>query len=204
MVQKRGIFFVVSAPSGAGKRTILQEVFKKDAALVYSVSATSRQPRPGEVDGKDYIFLDQDDFYRRIEAGSFVEWAEVHGHLYGTLREELGRHLISGKDVILELDVQGMSNIKARIADVVTVFVMAPSLEVLEKRLRGRGTDTEDEIALRLRNARAEIAACYQYGYVIYNDVLDKAVADMQAIIRAERLRNRMTLKERNHGPVFD
>lgn len=186
---RHGIVFVLSAPSGAGKRTVLKRVFEKDTRLGYSVSATTRPPRAGEVEGKDYYFLDRDTFDRRVSAGDFVEWAEVHGNLYGTLQEELERLTASGKDTVLELDVQGMRNLKTRGLDMVSVFVVAPSHEELERRLRSRGTDRPEVIELRLSNARNEIAARREFDYVIVNERLDEAVVDLQAIIRAERCR---------------
>lgn len=183
-----GTLFVVSGPSCAGKHTILRPVLARDSGIEYAVSATTRPPRPGEVNGKDYFFLSEAAFRRRVAAGDFVEWAQVHGRLYGTLHEELDRHLRTGKDLVLELDVQGMRNVKAERPDVVTVFVMAPSLEELERRLRRRGADDEAAIALRLRNARRELAARKEYDYVIVNDVIEEAVEKMLAIIREQRL----------------
>lgn len=183
--------FVVSAPSGAGKHTVLQRVISGDPNVVYSISATTRPPRAAEQDGRDYHFIDRAAFMRRREAGEFAEWAEVHGYLYGTLHGELERRISSGKDVIFQIDVQGMRNLKKLRPDTVAVFIMPPSLEVLEQRLRSRGTNDDRDIALRLENARAEIDAANEFDYVIVNDKLDDAVADMQAIIRAERCRNR-------------
>jgi guanylate kinase len=183
-----GSVFVISAPSGAGKHTILRHVMERDPNLEYCISATTRPPRPGEIDGKDSYFMDRTEIMHRVEADEFVEWAQVHGRLYGTLRSELTRRLTSGKDVLLELDVQGMRNFTAARNDAVSVFVMAPSLDALEERLRARGANTEEDLALRLRNARAEIAAKDSFDYVIVNDNLEKAVADLQAIIRARRL----------------
>lgn len=186
---RHGIIFVLSAPSGAGKRTVLKRVFDSDAGLGYSISATTRPRRQGETDGQDYYFLDRDEFQRRIEAGDFVEFAEVHGNLYGTLAEELERLTGSGMDTVLELDVQGMRNLKTRGLEIVSVFVMAPSLDELERRLRARATDHPEVIALRLGNALDEIAARHEYDYVIVNAHLDDAVDDLKAIIRAERCR---------------
>ena len=180
---------MVSAPSGAGKRTILAEAMQQDLNVEMAVSATTRTPRNGEVDRQDYFFLDRDGFCKGIEDGAFVEWAEVHGNLYGTLTDELTDHLATGKDVVLELDVQGMRNVRALYPDAVTVFVMPPSIEVLEERLRKRDTDTEEDIALRLRNALDEMAACHDFDYIIVNDKLADAVGDMQAVIRASRCR---------------
>jgi guanylate kinase len=180
---------VVSAPSGGGKRAVLAPVFQCDPLLEFSVSATTRAPRNGEVEGRDYYFLTREDFLRRIDAGGFVEWAEVHGNLYGTLREDLERRTESGKDVVLEIDVQGMRNIQKSGLEAVTVFIMPPSLRVLEKRLRRRGTESPEALALRLGNAREELAARHDFDYIVINDRLSKAVADMKAIIRAQRCR---------------
>lgn len=187
---RHGIAFVVSAPSGAGKHTILERVLAEDANLGYSVSATTRSPRRGEKEGTHYHFLDRQSFERRVSAGDFVEWAEVHGNLYGTLRTELERLAASGNDIIFELDVQGMNNLKEAGVDVVTVFIMAPTVEELERRLQARGTDSAEVITLRVANARDEIAARDQFDYVIVNEQLEEAVADLKAIIRAERCRS--------------
>lgn len=184
-----GSVFIVSAPSGAGKRTVLRQVMENDPNLEYSVSATTRPPRAGEIEGQDYYFLPRSEFIRRIENGEFAEWAEVHGNLYGTLQSELDRRLASGKDVILELDVQGMRNLTAVRDDAVTVFIMAPSMEALEERLRTRGANSDDDLALRLRNALAEIDAKDSFDHVIVNDNLEDAVAALEGVIRARRSR---------------
>jgi len=188
---KRGIVFVISAPSGAGKHSILHPILERDSSIEYSISATTRAPRKGECDGRDYHFLDEAEFRRRLEACGFAEWATVHGHLYGTLHDELDRAIGSGKDVVLEIDVQGMRNVRKSRPDAVTVFILPPSVEVLEQRLRDRGTNDEADIALRIANARGEMAAVDEYDYVMVNDRLDAAIADMESIVRAERLRNR-------------
>jgi guanylate kinase len=193
---KRGTLFVVSAPSGGGKHVVLKGVFAEDASIEYSVSATTRAARPGEVDGRDYFFLTRDEFRRRVDLDDFLEWAEVHGNLYGTPREELSLRLASGKDVIMELDVQGMRSIRARMPEAVTVFIMAPSLEETEHRLRRRGVNTDQDIALRMNNARDEIAARNEYDYIIVNKNVDDAVADMRAIIRAERRRSTRQMED--------
>ena len=182
-----GDLYVVSAPSGAGKRTVLEGVMADDDNLVLAISATTRPPRQDEADGIDYYFLDRDEFVRRVEEDAFAEWAEVHGNLYGTLREELERQRATGKDVVLELDVQGMSSMRRSYPEAVTIFIMPPSLETLEARLRGRETDDEDVIELRLSNARAEMDACGSFDHSVINDDLAKAVADVKAIIRAQR-----------------
>ncbi|MDZ4860953.1 MAG: guanylate kinase [Candidatus Hydrogenedentes bacterium] len=184
-----GRVFVVSAPSGAGKHTVLKRVLSGDARLGYSISATTRPPRAGELNGRDYHFLDRETFEKRVSTGGFAEWAEVHGNLYGTLRSELDRAIESGKDVLLELDVQGMRNMRRLGLDMVSVFIMAPSLEELEQRLRSRGTDSDDVIALRLKNARDEIAAKDEYDHVIVNVDIREAVEELKGIIRAARER---------------
>lgn len=187
---KQGVLLVISAPSGAGKLTLLNKVRESQAgSFVTTVSATTRVPRQGEVEGRDYYFLDRETFESRRDGGDFVEWAEVHGNLYGTLNSELDRCLATGKDVILELDVQGMESLKELRHDVVTVFLMPPSLEVLESRLRNRGTDEEEVIALRLKNASDEMAQRHGFDYIVVNDKIDQAASDLEAIIRAERCR---------------
>lgn len=187
---KQGVLLVISAPSGAGKLTLLNKVRESQAgSFVTTVSATTRAPRTGEVDGQDYYFLTREDFEAKRTADEFVEWAEVHGNLYGTLFSELDRCLATGKDVILELDVQGMESLKEIRHDVVTVFLMPPSLEVLETRLRNRGTDEDDVIALRLKNAGDEMAQRHGFDYIVVNDKIDQAASDLEAIIRAERCR---------------
>jgi len=189
-VAKQGVLLVISAPSGAGKLTLLNKVRESQAgSFVTTVSATTRAPRTGEVDGQDYYFLTREDFEAKRTADEFVEWAEVHGNLYGTLFSELDRCLATGKDVILELDVQGMESLKEIRHEVVTVFLMPPSLEVLEDRLRKRGTDEDDVIALRLKNAGDEMAQRHGFDYIVVNDKIDQAASDLEAIIRAERCR---------------
>lgn len=186
---KKGDVFVVSSPSGAGKSVILNRVRAADPALLFSVSATTRPPRAGEVDGREYYFLARDEFMRRVDTGAFLEWAEVHGNLYGTLRAEMERLAASGQDAVLEIDVQGAANLRALGCGMVSVFIMPPSLDELERRLRKRGTEAPDVIALRVQNARREMHHYTEYDFVIVNEDLDRAVADFQAIVRAHRCR---------------
>jgi guanylate kinase len=189
-VPTEGVLLVISAPSGAGKLTLLNKVREREVdRLVTTVSATTRAPREGEIDGRDYYFLDRADFEARRDAGAFVEWAEVHGNLYGTLQSELDRCLATGRDVILELDVQGMKNLKAQRDHLVTVFLMPPSIEELESRLRKRGSESEDVIQLRVRNAAGEMAQRHAFDYIVVNDNIERAASDLEAIIRAERCR---------------
>lgn len=178
---------VVSAPSGGGKRTVLERVMRDDPDLVVAVSCTTRPPREGEAEGADYYFLDRPSFEERIAAGAFAEWAEVHGNLYGTLKEELERLLASGKDVVLEVDVQGMRQVKASGMDAATVFITAPSLEVLRARIEKRGQNDPADTALRLKNAEEEMAAANEFDTVIVNDQLDEAVAAFHAFLRDTR-----------------
>ncbi len=189
-MENSGVLLVISAPSGAGKLTLLNEVrARKVDQIVTTVSATTRPPRTGEQEGIDYYFLERSVFEARRDRGEFVEWAEVHGNLYGTLNDELDRCLDTGKDVILELDVQGMQNLRRQRDDVVSIFLMPPSLEELERRLRSRGTDDNEVIELRLKNARHEIAERHAFDYIVVNDKIESAASDMEAIIRAERCR---------------
>jgi guanylate kinase len=184
-----GILVVISAPSGAGKLTLLNKVREVEHDLVSTISVTTRAPRKGEQDGKDYYFLTMETFERRLAAGEFAEHAEVHGNRYGTLREELDRCLATDHAVLVEVDVQGMRSLRGLYEHAVTIFLMPPSLEELEKRLRQRGTEQAADVALRLRNAHEEMAARKEYDYIIVNDDIERAAGDMVAILRAERCR---------------
>lgn len=176
--------FVISGPSGAGKGTLLAELRKQRPDLGLTVSATTRSPRPGEVDGTSYYFLSDEEFRRRIAAGEFVEWAEVHGHLYGTLVSEVKRPLAKGHSLVLEIDVQGALNVRKVYPDAVLVFIEPPSLQVLEERLRGRGTEDEASIELRLKNARHEMELADQYDVRIVNDTVDRAAQELGSVMR--------------------
>lgn len=176
--------FVISGPSGAGKGTLLAELRKQRPDLGLTVSATTRSPRPGEVDGTSYYFLSDEEFRRRIAAGEFVEWAEVHGHLYGTLLSEVKRLLAKGHSLVLEIDVQGALNVRKVYPDAVLVFIEPPSLQVLEERLRGRGTEDEASIELRLKNARHEMELADQYDVRIVNDTVDRATQELGSVMR--------------------
>ena len=188
---KHGNLFVVSSPSGAGKHVIIEHILQADPQVVYSVSATTRPPRKNEVDGRHYHFLEREEFCRRSQAGDFLEWAEVHGNLYGTLRSEMAGLLESGKDVILELDVQGMRNLEEQEFEFTSIFIMAPSLDELRRRLELRGANTPEDIELRIENAENEMQDRRHYDYVVLNEKLEDAVADVHAIIRAQRCRTR-------------
>ncbi|HKK73168.1 MAG TPA: guanylate kinase [Candidatus Krumholzibacteria bacterium] len=182
---------LVTGPSGAGKTSLYRGLLAEDTRLGFSVSCTTRPPRHGEVDGRDYHFVARDEFERRREAGEFVEWAEVHGRLYGTLISELEAVAREGRIPVLDIDVQGGVEVIERFGDlsVCSVFVFPPDLEVLEQRLRGRGTDDEATVSRRLANAREEIPRAEHYRYWVVNDDLERARDDLRAILRAERLR---------------
>jgi len=185
-----GILLVISAPSGCGKTTILKQLMENISGLEFSVSHTTRKPRVGEVNGVDYHFVSQEEFAALCdqEPSGFLEWAEVHGNFYGTARKEVDALLSQGKDVILDIDIQGAEQVSNN-ADPVTVFVNPPTLAELERRLRGRGTESEESLSVRLANAEKEMAAAKNYQYLIVNDELEQAVRDLQAIIAAERRR---------------
>jgi guanylate kinase len=185
-----GTIFVVSAPSGGGKGTILSAAYARDNRLAHTVSATTRKPREGEIDGKHYHFVTREQFNTYVAEGQFLEWAEVHENCYGTLNSELSKHLSRGEDVVLELDVQGMRSVKGRRNDIITVFIMPPSQEVWEQRLRARGGMDEDELALRIRNGLDEMAASSEYDYVVVNDDLEEAVDAFIGIVHETRKQN--------------
>ena len=177
---------ILSAPSGGGKTTIARQLLELRADVGYSVSCTTRAPRPREVDGKDYYFLSRDEFVRRRLAGDFAESAEVHGNLYGTLRSEISRVLGSGRHVIMDIDVQGARQIRDAFPASVTVFVLPPTGEVLLERLRKRKTESPQQLVSRLNSALHELRAVEEYEYVVVNDDLDQAVLRVGAIIDAE------------------
>lgn len=185
----RGLLFVISAPSGTGKSTVLKEVRKRVEGVGYSVSHTTRKPRPGEKDGKEYFFVDKETFEGMIKEGAFVEWAHVYEDLYGTSFSSLHGQMESGVDVLLDLDTQGAGAIKAHFQDCLRIFLLPPSLEVLERRLKGRGTDDPGVIEARLKKAVEEIGRFTGYDYVVVNDELERAISDVQAIILSERCR---------------
>jgi guanylate kinase len=180
---------VVSAPSGAGKSTVLSRVLEDMPGLRFSVSHTTRSPRPGERDGVEYHFVDRAGFERLRDDGRLLEWAEVHGNLYGTGTAELERARAEGVDLLLDLDVQGAAQVREKMPDAVTVFILPPSYEVLERRLRGRGQDDEATIRRRLAAAGREIDAFVRYDYVIVNDDLESCAGVLESVVRAARCR---------------
>jgi guanylate kinase len=180
---------VVSGPSGAGKSTILQRALLEVAHLRFSVSHTTRPPRPGEREGVDYHFVSRDEFLRLAMGEQFLEWAEVHGQRYGTARSEYARAAEESADLLLDLDVQGAESVRRKFADAVSVFILPPSYEHLERRLRSRGPSDDAAYARRLRVAREELQLFPKYDYAIINDDLDESVESLKAIIRAARCR---------------
>ena len=177
---------VLSAPSGAGKTTIARALVEGTEDVVFSVSATTRPARDHEMDGVDYHFLSEQDFQAMIKADEFVEWAEVHGHLYGTSRKAVEEALDDGRFLILDIDVQGALQIRQRVADAVLVFVLPPSADVLVERLRERGTEGEDTVARRIENARGELEQASQFDYIVVNENLDQAIDEVRGIVLAQ------------------
>ena len=188
-VPARGILFVVSSPSGGGKGTIIRHVLKVVENLRYSVSYTTRAPRPGEVNGREYFFVSRDIFEEMRAAGEFLEWACVHGNLYGTAKRQIAEETAAGLDIILEVDVQGAASVRQLLMDSVSIFILPPSPEVLRQRLLARGTDSAEELEVRLRNAPEELKQYSAFDYVIINDEIDKAAHQLASIIYAERAR---------------
>ena len=185
--KKPGVLFIISAPSGAGKSTLCRAVLNRFSDLVYSVSYTTRSLRGGEQNGVDYHFISKDEFEKGITQGRWAEWAEVHDHYYGTCADFLDRELNAGRDILLDIDIQGAGQILQRYPDGVTIFIMPPSLETLKSRLQSRGTDSPAVIAVRLKNAREEIAQKDVYRHIITNDRLTDAVAELIAIFEKYR-----------------
>lgn len=189
-MDKNGKLYVFTGPSGTGKGTILSQVLKQDARLFLSVSATTRAPREGEIHGGHYYFLDKQTFEDKINKGEFLEYAQYVGNYYGTLEEPVNEQLKNGNDVILEIEVQGAMQIHEKRPDSVMIFVAPPSIEELERRLVGRGTENPEKVAARMKTAEEELKQADKFDYIIVNDDLDCAIADLLAILRAERCRN--------------
>jgi guanylate kinase len=182
-----GQLFIVSAPSGVGKSTIIRKVSADCPNLKFSVSCTTRPKRPEEIDGRDYHFLSRQEFLNGISSGRFLEWAEVHGEFYGTDQHPVDQWLTAGNNVILDIDVQGARLVRCSYPSALTIFVLPPSMHVLEERLRSRATETEDQLAIRVAAARREFLESPWYDYIVINDNLQEAVNDMEAVLHAGR-----------------
>jgi guanylate kinase len=188
-MEYRGQLFVLSGPSGAGKSTLRGRIRKRFAELWYSVSCTTRAPRAGEIDGEDYSFVSTDAFLAMVKTRGFLEWAQVHGHYYGTPREQVVSSLENGRDVLLEIDVQGARQVKIHLPQACFIFVLPPNVETLKKRLRRRGTEDESAMKIRLDQATREMAEAPWYDYVVINDDLERASEELAAVIMASRCR---------------
>ena len=185
----KGSIIIVSAPSGAGKTSLVKELVGRDPATRKSISYTTRPRRPGEQDGVDYHFVDAETFQAMLEAGEFLESAQVHGNMYGTGEKWLEEQLQQGNDIVLEIDWQGAKQVRGLIPEAIGIFVLPPSLEALRGRLTTRAQDSDDVIARRLAAARSEVSHVHEFDYVIINDVFDTAVQDLISIVRSTRLR---------------
>lgn len=187
-INRRGYVFVISAPSGVGKSTLIRQLTLADPTLKFSISVTTRAKRKGEKEGIDYHFKTKEEFYKLIEEGAFLEYAEVYGNLYGTLRKEVLGKINSGEDIIMDVDLQGASLIKEQIPeDAITIYVLPPSMEELERRIRKRNKDSEDSIRYRIAKSVNELRSCPRYNYLVINDTLPVAVGHIQEIISAHR-----------------
>ena len=184
-----GNLFVVAAPSGAGKSSLVKALLELDSIVKPSISHTTRAPRGQEKDGREYFFVSNEEFESMVKANGFVEWAEVHGHRYGTSRQAIARLMDQGSDVVLEIDFQGALSIKRVFANAVSIFILPPSWDELRARLERRGEDANETIDLRLRNAATEVAQVHHFDFVIINDSFDRALFDLKAIVHAQRLK---------------
>ncbi len=190
MIRKRnGNLFIVSAPSGAGKTTLCLQLISQLPGIGHSVSYTTRPPRPGEVNDRDYTFVDEGEFRKMIEEDEFVEWAKVHSNLYGTSRKRLEEMMGKGLDMLLDIDTQGARHLRTSYENGVYIFILPPSLDVLRARLEGRMSDSLEEIDLRMKRSVQEIEEYKNYDYVIVNDVFDEALTELKAVVIAERIR---------------
>jgi len=186
-MKRRGILIILTSPSGAGKTSILEGILKKDSSIEYSVSVTTRPIRKGEINHVNYHFVSVEEFKKLIEQGVFYEWAIVHNNYYGTRRDVVENKVEKGIDVLFDIDVQGALNVKKQSKDAVLIFIIAPSLKILEERLRNRGTDSEEVIQGRLMNARKEMEKMPEFDYIVVNDKLEETIEKVWAIIVAER-----------------
>lgn len=196
-----GNLFVVAAPSGAGKSSLVNALLADDRRIQLSVSFTTRAPRGAEVNGRDYVFIDRSEFQRHIDRGEFIEWAEVHGNLYGTSRRWLEQRMADGMDVMLEIDWQGAAQVKAQFHNAATIFILPPSFEELRHRLTRRAEDAPDVIEKRLREARVELAQANRFDFIIVNQDFTRALNDLRQVVAAQRLR--YAAQRLSHPEVF-
>ena len=187
MEKMKGLLIVISAPSGTGKTTLCHMLLEEFSNMEFSISYTTRKPRLGELNGRDYFFVDRRTFEKMIEEGDFLEWAEVYGNLYGTSKSQVLKALEEGKDILLDIDTQGALQVKKNFPEAVLIFILPPSLKELERRLRKRGTDDEETIRKRLQIARKEIGKALEYDYLVVNDILEVAFERLRSIITAEK-----------------
>ncbi|MDP9750034.1 guanylate kinase [Thermoanaerobacter pentosaceus] len=187
--KKKGLLIVLSGPSGAGKGTICKALMEKEKDLKLSISATTRPPRSGEIEGKNYFFKTEEEFEKMIENDSFLEWAKVYDHYYGTPKDFVLKNLDEGNDVVLEIDIQGALKIKEKFPEGIFIFILPPSMEELKNRIKKRGTETEEEIIKRFKSAYEELNYVSRYNYVVINDSIEEAVEKIRAIIIAEKCR---------------
>ena len=187
----KGILLVISSPSGGGKGTLIKRLLASVPGVGYSVSWTTRAPRPGEVDGVNYRFVSEEEFARKRQANGFLEWAVVHGNLYGTVRAAVREEMARGRDIILEIDVQGARAVRKAMRSVVSVFILPPSFEILRERLTARMTERPEELELRLANARGEVEQYRHFDYIVLNDEVERAAAQLASVVWAERARRK-------------
>ena len=187
-MKKKGMIIIVSAPSGAGKTSICDALIKEDKNIVYSVSTTTRQPREGEKNGVEYYFVDDKKFKEMVKKNVFVEWAKVHNHFYGTSKNVLEQTINKGKDILLDIDVQGAVKIKKQYKDALMIFITTPTLKILKQRLIKRNKDSMEVIKTRIENAKKELTYMPKYDYLILNDKLDESIENAKSVICAERL----------------
>lgn len=186
-MKKKGIIFVISAPSGTGKSTICKSLFKRVSNLKFSVSCTTRKPRPGEKNGREYYFISEPEFKRRIKHKEFAEWARVHGGYYGTPKSYLEKSIRSGKDILLDIDVVGAMSIKKHFPEAVMIFIKPPTFTELKRRIMSRGTETPRSLRIRLSNAKKEMKYEKKYEHIIVNDKVAEAVKELEAVVNCHR-----------------
>ena len=196
-----GHLYIVAAPSGAGKTTLVKLLLENDSAIRVSISSTTREPRPGEVDGREYHFVSVESFLDMVGRGEFIEWAEVHGNYYGTSRRWIEGELAAGRDVLLEIDWQGAQQVRKVFPKAIGVFILPPSLAALKERLSGRGTDSVEVIARRMAAARDEMRHVDEFDYVIINDDLQQALGNLHSVLGATRLQ--YATQRQRHSALF-